>query len=220
MQFFSVSNSSFDIRGFPWIDDIVEGFNLGPDCNTCGSEGLLRPGKIEVTLDRHKGTVWPDVLGCGAYPLFIVSGRVLQAWEAELSFAPETYEVKVVGKLPKKLGSSRPPDYHYVNGKTLEGVKMDFAASGYVDIEICPECGTLSYNIGATDKKQNRNKYPHVFLKDSWAGKDLFTPEHWPYVFFCTEKLLQCATKFKLTNFRFTPTEEGNSFESKGVRYL
>jgi hypothetical protein len=57
------------------------------------------------------------------------------------------------------------------------GAKVDFEASGFVDVKFCPECGNRTDNISETDKRQGTKKYGTIFFAETWNGADLFTTD-------------------------------------------
>lgn len=209
-RFFSISDNSFNVRGFPWVQEIFRGLELVKICYTCVREGrrIERPrGELEVSLERGKGNRWPDILGCGAWPLFIVSGRVLDAWDKAGISDILRYPLKIAEPLPVRLRSICPPEYVWLDGEQMLGGELDFDASGFVGVSFCPECHTPIYEIAATYDRQHATKMPLTIIEESWNGKDLFTTNLSPTAFFCTEKVLDCANANKHSNFRFIPSE-------------
>ncbi|HWS87602.1 MAG TPA: hypothetical protein VN282_11600 [Pyrinomonadaceae bacterium] len=219
MEFFSVGHNTFDTQGFPWADSILSGLEEGPPCGRCGVPLLGLTGDVEVSLRPRKGTAWPDVLGCGDYPLFIVSGRVLKAWREEGIGRPPHHRVFVVGDLPRGLRGTSPPDYYWLDGARVLGARMDFGASGFVGVRFCGACGNRTDNVAATYGRRREGR-PYVFVPGSWNGARLFTTDLSPAKFFCTDELIACARKHGLTNFRFVPVAEGDAVENKGLKYL
>ena len=102
----------------------------------------------------------------------------------------------------------------------MRGALMDFDASGFVDVRFCPECGTRTDDISATGTRRQSAPYPYAFRLGTWNGDHLFTTDLSPCAFFCTERVLECARKHRLTNFRFTAAEDGPQPGSKGIDYL
>jgi len=220
MKFFSVTHNSFAIKGYPWVNHVVSGLVQGTECDVCGVEQLLASGNIEVTLAPRKGTRWPDILGCGSYPFFIVSDRVLDSWCSEIVSGFSYHKVSITGSIPPKLLNHNIPTYWWLDGQKMQGSLLDFERSGYVGVEICSKCGHISYDINATYVCQHSLKFPFVLVKHSWNGSDIFTTNLSSTQFFCTEKVLNLAKKYRLTNFRFLSIEEGLSVEGNGIDYL
>jgi hypothetical protein len=164
--------------------------------------------------------MWPDVLGCGSYPFFIVSGRVLDVWLKESVGKVPHHKVTIRGSLPKRLSGKNPPAYRWMDGSKMRGALLDYKTSGIVGVKFCPKCGYRTHNVPATYDRQHSKKYPYAFIRDSWNGAKLFTTDLSPTLFFCTDDLLRCARSYALTNFRFLPVEEGGSPARRGIDYL
>ncbi|MBI4559840.1 MAG: hypothetical protein HY706_19805 [Candidatus Hydrogenedentes bacterium] len=221
MQYYHVSDNSFYTRGFPWIQHITEGVTSLGECPVCTAMGWELSTEITATLRPDKGSRWPDVLGCGAIASpFIVSGKVLEAWRSEAIGEFPNGRVIIAEPFPKKLADTEPPDYFWLQGERMEGAKLDLEASGFVGVQYCPCCGAYSDDIEATYDRQHAQVCPYVFVPGTWNGAHLFTTNLSDAAFFCTEAVLDCARKYRLTNFGFTPIEEGVAAGSKGVKYL
>jgi len=221
-KFFSVRNNSLRKRGFPWIQSLGRGFREFFLCRQCvpARSIMYAAGPIEAVCDRRKGVEWPDVIGCGHFPFFILSESALDAFsEAGLVDLPH-HGVLIQTPLPRKLERLPPPKYFWLDGKRMKGALLDFEASGFVGVRFCPECGTRTDDIGATFSRQNSRVCPFAFRESKWNGAQLFTTDLSPCVFFCTETVVDCARKKKLTNFRFIPVEEGANSKSKGLDYM
>ncbi len=115
--FFTVRNNSNEKRGFPWIMSIVTGKTGLPDCPECGESPGSRFGDLLVALERDKGVKWPDVIGCGAEPLLIVSERVLADWRSEkVGEFPVGGRVSLAPPFPARLQEVEPPKYFWLDG--------------------------------------------------------------------------------------------------------
>lgn len=220
MRFFSVRHNSFHKSGFPWINNIVSRLRHQETCKLCGSMRTRATGDICVTLSPKKGTKWPDVLGTGDIPMFIVSERVLEAWRREGIGEYPHYRVEILKPFPRTIKDLPPPNYYWIDGDKMCAALLDFKASGFVRVKFCSECGTRSDDISATHHRQHSKIWPYVFKPESWTGTNLFTTDLSPAYFFCTEAVLGCARKYKLTNIRFIPIEEGSGIGSKGIKYM
>lgn len=218
-KFFRAGNNSAWRKGTPWIARIANGLHRTPPCPSCGTVSRFADSEIEVILDSKRGTEWPDVLGCGSRPLFIISERVLVAWSSIGIPDPPRHPVVVTGGIPAALSSGNMPEYFWLDGTRLGGAAIDFDASGYVNVSFCSFCGKRTQDISATHRRQRDEKFPFVFLDGSWDGKDLFTTDLSPAVFFCTERVVQCASEHGLTNFRFVPIEKGPGYSGSGISY-
>jgi len=216
---FRISHNSFHNIGFPWVQSIIKGLTIIPPCPTCGCGGTEPKSTIEVELDQKKGTKWPDALGCGAEPLFIVSERTIAAWIEVQLIEPHCHPIVITGNLPKRLESSPAPKYFWFDGSVMKGAELDFVASGFIGVSFCPTCGRRSEDVSATHIKQHSAVWPFVFKEKSWNGSNLFTTDLSPAAFFCTEKIYSVVSKFKFTNFWFMPIEKGSGFGMKGLKY-
>ena len=130
-RFFSVSDNSFAKVGFPWIASIRRGLRTIALCKSCPRTVQQPQGDVEAVLEPQEGTKWPDVLGCGAWPLLIVSGQVLSAWQCEGAGTLPHRRVTILDPLPKKLVGKAPPDYFWIDGTQIRGALLDFDASGF-----------------------------------------------------------------------------------------
>ncbi len=220
MRLFSISDNSFDTRGFPWGEEIF-GDIKWMECTACGRRGDDPVGAIEIKLERRKGSKWPDVLGVGHMTgLLIVSERVIEDWKQEGVGNFPCHRAVIRKPYPKKLECSVPPTYYWLDGEIMRGAKLDFEASGYVEVSHCPECNSLEYDVSATYDQQDSAVWPYVFIEGTWNGTNIYTIDISDRRFFCTEKVIECAVKYGHTNFRFTPVEEGLAISSKGLPYL
>lgn len=220
MVFHTVSHNSFSTKGYPWINHIQTGLIIRDKCRSCGVRLCQPEGNIRVTLEPTKGTRWPDVLGCGAYPLFIVSSNTIDAFQKAGISNLLMGKVEIFGSLPNKLQSHTPPNYFWIDGNQLGGAELDFDASGFVGVKFCPECKNRTHDIGATYDRQRSGNWPLVIKEGSWNGLQLFTTNLSPTAFFCTATIVEIAQIYKLTNFRFVPITLGDPPEHRGIRYL
>lgn len=217
-----VSHNSFSKRGFPWLPRLGKGFREFYRCRLCASPRSLMyaAGPVEGFCDRKKGVKWPDILGCGHYPFFILSERAISAFSAEGIGELPHHAVLVQPPLPKKVAALPVPRYFWIDGKKMRGALLDFEESGFVGVQFCAECGTRTDDISATYDRQHSRVYPYAFRSGTWNGANLFTTDLSHCSFFCTEAVLDCARKHKLTNFRFIPVEEGAYSGSTGLDYM
>lgn len=220
-EFFRVNNNSLNYPKYPWAQSIVAGLVDMAECPDCESPQSYCADNLQIVLARSRRTrEWPDTFGCGAEPLFIVSERVLEAWHEEGIGDFPAGRITILEPLPSKLRGTKPPPYYWLDGKKMQGARLDFDASGFVDVWFCPTCGCRSDDISATYDRQHSEVWPYTFIEGSWTGANLFTTDLSSAAFFCTERVVECATKHRHTNFRFVPVSEGDAIGSKGIVYL
>ena len=221
-QFYKVGHNSTHKRGMPWVWRLGRGFREVYVCRRCADARSIHyaMGAVEAFCDPDLGVTWPDILGCGSYPFFIVSERTVDAFIADRIGDLPYHPVLIQAPLPKRLRDTVPPSYFWIDGQKLLGAFLDFEASGFVGVQFCPECGTRTDDISATHIRQNSRVYPYAFRPSSWNGAKLFTTDLSPCAFFCTDEVVACARKHSLTNFRFVPIEEGSNVSSRGIDYL
>lgn len=221
-QFFSISDNSIHSRGFPWIARIEIGLEHKGICRECEGPLTQPRGDLQVTLERNKGRKWPDVIGCGSYPLLIVTARVLDAFRDDrIGDFPVGGRVILLPPLPANLQKVEPPSYYWLNGAQMFGANVDFEASGFVGVQFCSICGRRWDDIEATyDRQHSSQPYGYVFREETWKCANLFTTDISPTAFFCTFAVVETAKKYGLSNFRFVPVEEGIAAGSKGIEYL
>lgn len=98
---------------------------------------------------------WPDVLGIGHYPLFIVSDRVLEAWRKERVGEYPHHRVDILPPFPNSMKDLSPPAYYWIDGDKMRGAFVDFEASGEVGVRFCPACNTRHADISATYERKS-----------------------------------------------------------------
>jgi hypothetical protein len=220
MRILSVRHNSFATKSYPWADRLVSGLERAVPCAVCGTAQLVARGPISLTLERNKGNLWPDVLGCGAYPLLIVSKRVLEFWSQEQIGVFPTYPVEILLPFPRKLSQADAPSYFWLDGSAMRGALLDFDASGFVGVRFCPACGNRTHEIAATSQRRRSQTFPYALRPGTWAGATVFTTDLSPTTFFCTGAVLDVAIRHRLTNFRFVDADHGDAPASKGIKYL
>ena len=211
-SFFSVSDNNHSKKGqtYPWAYRIESGKGRRKECQKCKRGSSEIKGEIELLckLNRKKG--WPDVLNC-VEPLLIVSEKVVEDWSREEIGGFPLYKATVFATPDYQSKNGAPPQYYWIDGKQLLGAKMDFEASGYVDVGCCSECGSNYFDIKKTGERQRSGNWPAKFVEGSWDGSHLFTTDLSPAAFYCTEKVVECAKRNKHTNFCFVPLEKSQS---------
>jgi hypothetical protein len=217
--FFTVGSNSLGNPASPWITRLGAGFGVVYRCNSCARTLHGADGPIEAELDPRKGARWFDVVGCGAFPLLVVSERVVNAWQTENLGDLPCHPLTLLPPFPPKLRGIDPPKYYWIDGARLRGALLDFDASGFVDVEFCPECGTRSDDVRKTSQLQLSRPWPYVLRQGSWTGLPLFTTDLSDTAFFCTDVLVSLAARHRLTNFRFIALEDCRD-ASRMVRYM
>jgi hypothetical protein len=176
MSFLSVSHNSFNTKGFPWAERVATGLTSGPACDACGVKQLVAAGDIDVTLEPRKGSAWPDVLGCGAYPFFIVSARVIEAWEEDRIGPYPHHRINVLPPFPEQLRARSSPEYFWLDGAGMRGALLDFVASGFVGVRFCPQCGNRTEDIGATMSAVGQRTGPTNLSRTRGQGPNFSPP--------------------------------------------
>ena len=205
MQFFEVFHDTFKVRGAPWVPSILRGLERLPDCPECGAIRERPAGEIGARVSANKRTKWMDVLGCGAYPLLIISDRVLETWRAEGVGVFPSCPVVFDGVVPERLATTPQPTYSYLRGREMQGATLDLEQSGYVIKRVCGSCGRNVMDIAATDGRQNSTHPCKVIWEDTWTGAPLFTTNLSPTFFLCTELIVASVKRNGFTNFIFKP---------------
>lgn len=219
MRFYRIKHNTFHSNDFPWGQKVLNKPEPSEPCTLCEGQKLDWSFDIDLELEHQQGTYWPDILG-NASSKFIVSESVISAWKSDGISELPSYRINISPPLPTRLENLTPPLYYWLDGKNMRGAKLDFVASGYVGVHFCPDCGSRSEDRRASHKEQRSRVCPYAFVEGSWNGEHLFTTDLSTAVFFCTEKVLECARKHKFTNFHFTPVEEGKAIGQKGIQYL
>lgn len=177
-------------------------------CPECDTVENYPSGAFDVFIER--GSQYPDVLGCGAYPFLIVSERVIKVWQGAGISSFHTFPVAITEVQSKKLRDVTPPRYFRIE---IDGTcQIDLAASGAEVISFCPECHHL-----------DTRPYFHGFhmVPGSWDGSPLFRdPVLYLRVNFCTQLVFDLARQHRLTNFRFDLMDQPYEYGSRGIDYM
>ncbi|MBI2863281.1 MAG: hypothetical protein HYX94_01800 [Chloroflexi bacterium] len=210
VNFYRFGNNSSYNRRFTWAMSIIPRSEMVYRvCPRCSAVQHYPSGAFDVIVER--GSQYPDVLGCGAYPFLIVSEEVIAVWiDAGIS-SFYTFPVDVAKVQSRKLRDIRPPQYFRVE---IDGrCQIDLAASGIEVITLCAECHHLVTRPSLAPGFR--------MVPGSWDGSDLFRdPDFYPRVNFCTQSVLDLAREHQLTNFRFDPMDQPYEFGSRGIDYL
>ena len=216
--FYGIGHNTFDNRGMPWISRFASGIDTVPACSVCRRGGRRASSNVSALLEDKTARHWPDLLGCGELLLFVVSERFVDALATNGMNVEVGGRVVIQEPVSKGLRVSDAPAYHWVDGERHRAAAMDYEASGFVDPVHCNGCGRVSYDIAKTNARRHGNPpAPIVFHYDETSGLELFTTDRTALSFFCTERVLQCAKRHRLSNVAFRPVEQG--VLAKPVKY-
>ena len=216
-RFFGIRDNTFGSRGMPWMQEL-QVICPGPQCRTCENIRWWYPsGDLVARMENKPARSWPDVMGNGRV-LFIASERFVDAMGACGVRVEAGGSVEIEEPLHNGLSLDDAPKYFWIDGARHRAARMDYEASGYVGVSFCEGCGRVQYDVGATYDRQHEDPPPpEVFDYDASSGHDIFTTDQWPRKLFCTDRVLRCAKRHKLTNIRFKPVENG--MYGKPIRY-
>lgn len=161
-------------------------------CPDCGAATSYPSGSFDVTIEG--GTAYPDFLGCGAYPLMIVSDKVIASWEQHGVGPFVKSPVRVATALETNLSPNEAPKYFRIE---IGGeIMVDVPGSSGQFKRFCTRCGTFM-----TEPMLIRK---FAFHANSWDGTSLFRDHRlFPRVIFCTKSVKQLAEAEHFTNCRF-----------------
>lgn len=209
-DFYHLRDNTSHFPRYAWAGTVIrDGWEKEPSCDICGQGPDGAPRSLDVVIT--KGSKYPDILGCGAFPYLIVSERTVLSWRAQGKGGFDIYPVTIVEVRPKRLQSEKPPEYFRVE---LRGsCSVDVEASGFV--------------AGAVCDRHHRVRVKQVVLwpatqlvPGSWDGSDLFRdPIHFPRVTFCTRRLADICLAAGLKNFRFDRLGKEIDHGGKGDLY-
>ncbi len=183
-------------KGWTWAHNLIGFYEKSTRCDVCG-RGNLFPDyypEYPLSVEVEGGTQYPDILGCGAYPLFIVSENVIKDWEVRAIRGYEKFALSVVKATGKKIKDIVPPSYYHI--KVTGRCNLDLEAMGLEIIQHCPKCLYTRADPMVHDR--------YIIDAKSWDGTSLFISELFPSKICCTQDVLDLASVNKRTNFRFT----------------
>src|SRR5262249_11690893 len=108
-------------------------------CSQCGRADYYPAGSLDVTLEG--GADYPDLLGCGAYPLLIVSERTVSVLEDVGINSFIKYPVDITNRYGNMSGARPAPNYNRI--EITGECRIDLAASGIVIVGVCGRCGAI-----------------------------------------------------------------------------
>lgn len=218
MQMYSITHDTATVRRVPEIRKILSGLDDPGPCPQCMRNARAPFGDLRVTVSTARGRFWPDAIGCGDYPCFVVSSRFVSATRQAGIRIEVGGRVTFVGADARGLSVRDAPPYGWLDGARLRAGSMRFEESGYVAVRFCSSCGSRSDDISATYARQHgATPLPTVIDYDAKSGIDLFTTDLAPTAFFCTDRVFECARIHRLTNLCFRRLEDGVNGEH--VRY-
>jgi hypothetical protein len=193
MRFYELTNNTSFERQWPTAVSIrATSHVVRWSCPDCGRAASFPAGSFDVTIEG--GTDYPDILDCGAYPMLIVSGKVLSLWQRNDIGPFLQYPVKVSAVLDTRLRPENSPAYFHV--KVAGSAKVDIPGSGGKVINLCFRCGEFDTEPTLIRKLS--------LLDGSWDGSHLFRDcRLFPSVAFCTQAVKELTLAEALTNFRF-----------------
>lgn len=195
MEFFELSeNSAFEKQ---WIYAALEHPRSQVftwQCVSCGRAASYSSGSLNVTVEN--GSAFPDRLGTGFYPLFIVSEAVVRIFTVERIGGFRAFPVGIENILESDLKLKDAPSYYRLE---VDGeCKIDLVESGYIVENVCIRCGEVT--LGRPPARR------FEIIAGSWSGHDLFRDcRLFPRVIFCTRRLVEIISLHRFTNFRANP---------------
>ena len=206
-MFVFTHNSSYKTQ-YTWAFRVIPSEVQFTVCPVCKAVFERPSGPFDVEVEG--GNQYPDVLGCGAYPFLIVSGRVVDDWHmaevSDFSYQP----VRVVASSPDAPALSYAPAYFWVEPKG--SCQIDLDASGIEIVSRGTNCGKLM-TVPAVPTK-------FKLVTGSWDGSQVFRDKDlFPYLNFCTHNIISLAQKHRHTNFRFEAIEGPLDPFSEGISY-
>jgi hypothetical protein len=194
-MFFSFSHNSFVEENWVWGAEIVPALDtISSPCFVCGN-GLLYPSRYPerpLSVVIESGSRYPDILGCGAYPLLIISESVADAWKENGLRGFNLFPLTIANPIKK---TPNPPKYFHVH--VTGRCNINFKKIGVEVIESCPKCGYIW--VEPFDFEF------HITEEDKNDDSDFFVNEYFPQVVFCTERVRELAIEMLWTNVAFEP---------------
>ncbi len=192
---YTFRHNSAHTRGFAWASSIVPRSEMiNRVCTDCGLVDNYPSGAFDVIIER--GVKYPDVLGCGAYPFLIVSAVVVSAWLEVGIDSFHTHPVGIHKVQSERLKSTDAPLYFRIE---IDGrCEIDLIASGIKFIRICKTCQrVIEQPMLAAERR-------YIMVESSWDGSAVFRDFlRYPRVSFCNQAVVDIASKYRFTNFRF-----------------
>jgi len=166
------------------------------NCDLC-HRGSLYPGRYpERALDAEveDGTSYPDILGCGSYPFFILSEAMLLHLESCGIESFQSFPLNITRATGSAIKTVNPPQYYHL--KLAVGCELDFPKMGVSVVEHCSKCYYTRVDPSSG--------FDTVVKGKSLHGYDLFISEFFPCKAICTSRFKDIVEQNHGTNFEFT----------------
>jgi hypothetical protein len=211
--FYDLAHNSNYTRGWTWAASLLPRLSsVGRRCNACGRGPFFAGGypSLPLGIGVEGGTKYPDVLGCGSYPLLIVSQAMVDDWRGGGVTGYELFPVTVVAAKGPRIREQGPPPYYHV--RVTGRCRLDLKAMGMRVTSTCRACGSREY-VPVVARGC-------VIDERTWDGSDLFVSDLSPAITFCTQKVYDLASLNRRTNVRLVPPERCGDPGYRGMDYL
>ncbi len=179
-------------------------------CTKCGAIANYPMGKYAIDLEG--GTKYPDILLCGAYPLLIVSERVLNDWVNSGITGFQSFPLEIREIASEKLKTKERIQYYGI--EVTAKCELDLEAMDVKIISKCDRCGNVRLSKDSMDIEEL------VIKPESVENSDIFVSEIFPAIILVTQKVVKCACINKHTNFSFVKAEDIFDEFSESINYL
>lgn len=197
MPLYSVTDNTIEEKQWTWaIEALPRLATVSRRCDVC-HRGRLYPGRYpERALDAEveDGTSYPDILGCGSYPFFILSEATLLNLESHGVEGFQPFPLTITKATGPIIEAVTPPRYHHL--KIAVGCELDFHAMGVSVLGHCSKC-----YFTRLDPSYDFNL---VVREKSLRGYDLFVSEFLDCMAICTSRFKDIVEQNHGTNFEFT----------------
>ncbi len=211
MQYYAMSNNTAKSKGWTYaprfhsIDELVH-----YECSKCGAIAKYPVGQFAIDLEG--GSKYPDILLCGAYPLLIVSERVLKDWEREGFKGYNSFPLEIRNIDSSKLNVEDALKYFSI--EVSAKCELDLKDMGVEVEDECSECVNVKLSKSSWEIERLTIK------PESVANADIFISTIFPRKILVSEKVVKCACENKHTNFEFVKAEESLSMFREPIDYL
>lgn len=179
MPLYSITDNTIEETQWTWaIEALPRLAAISERCDVC-HRGRLYPGPYpERALDAEveDGTSYPDILGCGSYPFFIISEVTLLHLKSCSVESFQPFPLNIIQATGSIIETVNPPQYHHL--KIAVGCELDFPAMGVSVLEHCPKCYFSRFDPSSD--------FDLVVKENSLCGYDLFVSEFLPCIAICT----------------------------------